>query len=619
MTVIGHILPLNYILKKKKRWLTTTIFSSVPCYNGTMLKQDYYNEFFDLGQQKINFSFFELHFPDDDPVYTLKKVLEELDFSGLLACCSDKGRTGYNPIMMYAVVTYANMRGVRAVDRIVELCQRDLAFIWLTKGQKPKRDAFYEFKNKKLTGDILDELNYQFMRRLKKEGLITLKELFIDGTKLEANANRYTFVWRGSINYHLAGLLDKIDALYEKYNTLLHENEYAAKYDLGDAKMFIIEGMEKVRRVIDENRKRKLTKHKKLSNNTIIEIDNCSPLEILKLQKNLMQIAEGEGISFVHSKGKTKSGLQKLYEELEECGNRLMGYKECFEIMGKDRNSYSKTDLEATFMRMKEDHMLNGQLKPAYNVQIAVENYFIVHGYVSNDRTDYNTLIPVLEKHQKAFGKVLDEVTADSGYCSEKNLLYLKHNGIASYIKLQDHEKRKTRAYKEDISKYYNMTTYIFEDEHYYICHDGRELRHIRTESKEQDGYSQTWEVYGCADCSGCEHKSRCLYKYNAEKNSDRNKVMKINEQWEELKEASNANIQSEKGILKRQIRSIQTEGHFGDIKENENFRRFNYRSSEKVYKEFMLYAIGRNINKYHRFLYHEIEKFAGKSDQKTA
>lgn len=584
-----------------------------------MLKQDYYNEFFELGQQKINFSFFELHFPDDDPVYTLKKVLEELDFSGLLACCSDKGRTGYNPIMMYAVVTYANMRGVRAVDRIVELCQRDLAFIWLTKGQKPKRDAFYEFKNKKLTGDILDELNYQFMRRLKKEGLITLKELFIDGTKLEANANRYTFVWRGSINYHLAGLLDKIDALYEKYNTLLHENEYAAKYDLGDAKMFIIEGMEKVRRVIDENRKRKLTKHKKLSNNTIIEIDNCSPLEILKLQRNLMQIAEGEGISFVHSKGKTKSGLQKLYEELEECGNRLMGYKECFEIMGKDRNSYSKTDLEATFMRMKEDHMLNGQLKPAYNVQIAVENYFIVHGYVSNDRTDYNTLIPVLEKHQKAFGKVLDEVTADSGYCSEKNLLYLKHNGIASYIKLQDHEKRKTRAYKEDISKYYNMTTHIFEDEHYYICHDGRELRHIRTESKEQDGYSQTWEVYGCADCSGCEHKSRCLYKYNAEKNSDRNKVMKINEQWEELKEASNANIQSEKGILKRQIRSIQTEGHFGDIKENENFRRFNYRSSEKVYKEFMLYAIGRNINKYHRFLYHEIEKFAGKSDQKTA
>lgn len=135
--------------------------------------------------------------------------------------------------------------------------------------------------------------------------------------------------------------------------------------------------------------------------------------------------------------------------------------------------------------------MMNGKLKPAYNVQIAVENYFIVHGYVRNDRTDYHTLIPVLEKHRKTFGNTLEAVTADSGYCSEKNLLYLKENGIRSYIKLQENEKRKTRA-----------------------C-------------KEQDGYTQTVEVYGCADCSGCEHKSKCLYKYNAEKNPDRNKVMK--------------------------------------------------------------------------------------------
>ena len=112
---------------------------SVTCYNVTMLNNKHYTKFFELGQQKINFSFFELSLPDDDPVYTLKKVMEELDFTGLLANCSDKGRTGYNPIMMYAVVTYANMRGVRSVDRIVDLCQRDLAFFWLTQGEKPKR------------------------------------------------------------------------------------------------------------------------------------------------------------------------------------------------------------------------------------------------------------------------------------------------------------------------------------------------------------------------------------------------------------------------------------------------------------------------------------------------
>ena len=584
-----------------------------------MLTTNYYTDFFELGQQKINFNFYELSLPDDDPVYTLKKVMEDLDFSGLLANCSDKGRTGYNPIMMYAVVTYANMRGVRSVDRIVELCERDLAFIWLTRGQKPKRDAFYEFKGKKLTSKILDDLNYQFLRRLQKEGLVTLKELFIDGTKIEANANRYTFVWRGTINYHLAVLLDSIELTFTRYNTFLQENGYGSKYDIGNAQMFVIEGMDKVRSVIEKNRKRKLSKHKKLANNTVIEIDNCSPPEILKLQKNLNTIASGEGIEFIYGKGKRKPEIQQLYEELEHLGQRLMGYKECFEIMGKDRNSYSKTDLEATFMRMKEDHMLNGQLKPAYNVQIAVENYFIVHGYVSNDRTDYNTLIPVLEKHQEAFGSVLEEVTADSGYCSEKNLLYLKEKGIESYIKLQDHEKRKTRAYAEDISKYYNMKVEVFEDEQFYICHDGRELRYIRTETKEQDGYTQTLEVYGCADCSGCEHKARCLYKYNAEKDVEKNKVMKINEQWEELREKSHANIQSERGILKRQTRSIQTEGHFGDIKENENFRRFNYRSADKVYKEFMLYAIGRNINKYYRFLNEKLKKFEGKITEKTA
>ena len=131
---------------------------------------------------------------------------------------------------------------------------------------KPKRDAFYEFKNKKLTADVLDELNDQFLHRLQKEGLITLKSLFIDGTKIEANANRYTFVWRGTLNYHLAGLLDTIDLLYEKYNVLIDENEYSIKYDIPHAHMFVIEGMDKVRDIIEKNRKRKLAKHKKLSN-----------------------------------------------------------------------------------------------------------------------------------------------------------------------------------------------------------------------------------------------------------------------------------------------------------------------------------------------------------------
>lgn len=175
----------------------------------------------------------------------------------------------------------------------------------------------------------------------------------------------------------------------------------------------------------------------------------------------------------------------------------------------------------------------------------------------------------------------------------------------------------KTRAYKNDIGKHYNMKHSGIDNS--YICHDVRKLEHIKTEKRNNNGYIQTYEVYGCNDCSGCPYKSKCLYKYNDETDRDKNKIMKINELWEELQSESHANITSEKGILNRQIRSIQTEGHFGDIKENENFRRFHYRSSEKVYKEFLIFAIGRNINKYHRFNHDEIHKFEGKQDSKIA
>ena len=575
--------------------------------------KQYYNQFFEKGQQVINFNLYNVGLSADDPVYTLINILEDFDFSSLLARYSNKGRKGYNPIMLFAVLLYANMRGIRAVDRIVELCERDIAFIWLTKGEKPQRDTFYAFLNEKLTKEILEDLHYQFIRILEKKGLVTLKTLFIDGTKIEANANRYTFVWRGTVNYHLAGLLDTIDKLYLRYNQFLESQNYHKDYNLPLETMFVVEGIDKVKDIIAKNRKRKSLNLEKLSNNSIIEIGNISPLKLIELQANLSRIADAEKIIFVHGKRNKKSELQKLYEAIEEASTRLLKYKEHFKLMGTDRNSYSKTDIEATFMRMKDDHMQNGQLKPAYNVQIAVENYFIIHTYISNDRTDYNTLIPVLEKHKKYLKKFPQEVTADSGYSSEANLVYLKNNNIDSYIKLQMHEKMKTRAYKNDPGKFYNMEKIITENGVHFICKDGRKLQYERSEYRNHNGYRSNFEVYACKDCSGCEFKPHCLYKYNEEKDIHKNKVMKINLLWETLKTESNNNVQSEKGILYRQIRSIQTEGHFGDIKENDNFRRFNHRTSEKVHKEFFLYAIGRNLNKYYRFSKEIIKTYEAK------
>lgn len=224
-----------------------------------------------------------------------------------------------------------------------------------------------------------------------------------------------------------------------------------------------------------------------------------------------------------------------------------------------------------------------------------------------------------MEKHKKAFGELLEEITADSGYSSERNLLYLKKENIESYIKLQEHEKMKTRAYKNDIGKHYNMKKIEKESRTYYICKDGRKLAHQRTESRKQDDLNRIFEVYACSDCSGCKLKEKCLYQYDEEKDINKNKTIKINEVWEELKEKSHKNIQSEKGILNRQIRSIQTEGHFGDIKENDNFRRFNHRGSEKVDKEFMMYIFGRNLNKYHRFITGKLKKFEGKKEKQNS
>ena len=573
---------------------------------------NYYNEFFKIGQLVIPFNLYDLKIPSDDPVYTVKHIMKELDFTDLLKMYNRLGRRGYNPIMLFSVLVYAALRGVRAVDRIVELCRRDLAFIWLTQGETPGRDAFYDFINLKLTNEILSSLHYQFMRRLQNEGFVSLEALFIDGTKIEANANRYTFLWRGSLNYHLVGLLDAIENGYNDYNSLITENAYDVKYTLSTMKMFIIEGMDKVREVIEKNRSRKVNNKKKLSNNAVIEIDNMSPLEMLKIQDKLMLIAKGEGIAFVDGKGQRKSDLQKLYERFEALGKRLMRYKESFKIMGSDRNSYSKTDLEATFMRMKDDHMMNGQLKPAYNVQIAVENYFVVHSYVSSDRTDYNSLIPVLKMHQEHLDTYPKEVTADSGYSSEKNLLFLEQKGIESFIKLQEHEMMKTRAYKGDIGKYRNMT----KVDEGYLCANHRPITFDRTEVSHSKGYKQTHQVYSCKDCNNCELKPKCLYKYDENKHSAKNKVIKVNECWDSLKEKSHNNIQSDKGILNRQIRSIQTEGFFGDMKANDGFRQFNHRSKDKVLKEFMLFAFGKNIDKYHKFITDKIKRFEGKIDQ---
>ncbi len=570
----------------------------------------YFNEYFEKNQLFSTFDYLVLQLDKDDPVYTLIKILEELDYSELLSMYKDKGRKAFNPIMMFGIITYANMLGIRSVDEMVSRCERDLGFITIARGLRPKRDAFYNFLNNKLNALIIDNLHYQLLSIFKSKGYITLEELFIDGTKIEANANRYTFVWRGTINYHLINLLSNISSLMDDYNKFITDNNYKRKYSLVNEKMFVIKGSDKVKYIINENRKRKKKGIKKLSNNEVLEIGNVGPETFTRILDNLLTIIKDENIQFSSTKGVKKSEIQKLYETFYRYGNRLSKYKENYETMGKNRNSYSKTDLDATFMRMKDDHMMNGQLKPAYNLQYSIENYFIIDVYVSNDRTDYNTLIPVLKKHDLMTNISLLSITADSGYCSEKNLSYCKTNNIKPFIKLQSHETQKTRKYKNNIGKHYNMKRYLVNGQFQYVCHNNQSLKYVETNHKYKNGFTQTFKTYKCESCDNCPLKSQCFYNYNEKTHKSRDKQVIVNHNWEDLKNESDANIQSEEGILKRQIRSIQTEGTFGDMKQNDDFRRVNHRSIDKVYKEFALYAIGRNINKYHRFENGKLEEY---------
>ena len=241
---------------------------------------------------------------------------------------------------------------------------------------------------------------------------------------------------------------------------------------------------------------------------------------------------------------------------------------------------------------MKEDHMKNGQLKPAYNIQIGVEGEYIVGVDVSNERSDQLTFIPFLDKLEKNLSKKYNSVTADAGYESEENYMHLESNNQEAYIKPATYEKSKTKKFKSDISKRENMIFNV--EDNYYICSAGKRLFYKGEQKKKSaSGYESSKSIYECEDCSKCEYKSRCT-------RAKGNKQLHVARNFIRLREKSLENITSEKGIILRMNRSIQVEGAFGVIKQDYGFRRFLMRGMSKVRTEFLLMAFGYNVNKLH-------------------
>ena len=232
-----------------------------------------------------------------------------------------------------------------------------------------------------------------------------------------------------------------------------------------------------------------------------------------RLRKKLYQIKKEEQITFVHGIGHRKSRLQKSVESLEGYIGKLKEYTKHLHVCG-ERNSYSKTDPDATFMRLKEDAMLNGQLKPAYNLQHGVDAQYITWLDLSHYPNDALTLVPFLKDMESHLPFKYQEIVADAGYESEEAYVFLEHNGQESYLKPQNYEISKTRKYREDISRRENMKYDPETDE--YICSSGRKLKPVYDRhSKNRNGYVSTVTVYECESCQGCPHKEKCIHGNN--------------------------------------------------------------------------------------------------------
>lgn len=498
---------------------------------------------------------------EDDYVFTVYDICSKIDYSAIIKKYSEEGRPPAIPLnILFMIVVYGYVCGYYSSRKIQYACKTHICFRWLLQQCKvPSKSTINRFRY----GHEIEfqELFNQFVLELKKREEISCENIFIDGTKIEAYANRYSFVWGKSVAKNKEKLEEKA------VNTL---TEFNQRY-------------------------------------------NKEFMSIADAQEYFAAEISAEKIEFVHGRGKRKTQLQRDYEVCEEIINKASQYAEYQEILG-DRNSFSKTDHDATFMRMKDDHMKNGQLKAGYNIQIGVDSEYIVCMDVYQDRTDVSTLKPFLETAKENLGFTYIYVTTDAGYESEENYVYLYANQQESYIKPQNYEQTK----KGKKSKYpYAKINFIYDEERdIFICPNGEELTLRKTKtSKSATGYKSQKGIYYTEKCLNCPHRDQCTKSKDGIRKIEHSKV------FHKFRKQSLENITSEKGIILRKNRSIQVEGAFGVLKEDYGFRRFLSRGKANVKTEMLFLCFAYNIKKLHNKILKERTKTylfkKNKSDEK--
>lgn len=495
-----------------------------------------------IKKMQLTFSFdLANNFDMDDEVFLVHNIIEEMNLNFLDSAYSSRGRKPVaGPKTMLKILVFAYLNRKYSARDIEDACKYDLRFRWLLdNGKTPDHVTINRFRNR--IYPFMEEILNQLINLLIGQGEIDLKSIYIDGTKIEANANRYTFVWKKSILKYQEKLIQKILEYF-------HISKDMSSKD-------------------------------------------CKKL-VLTESNSIRNACKSKNIIFVYGKGKRKSEEQKKYEMLKEWLDKLNTYEEHLNILG-ERNSYSKTDNDATFMRLKDDHMRNGQLKPAYNVQCATNGGYVIDIKGFSNPADMRTLVPFMDDLLAKYETKINRVVADSGYESEQNYLYLKEKQIEAFIKPSNYEMKKIGKYKSDISRKENMIYCDADD--YYICANNKKLEFEKIIYRKNNyGFKSESRVYLCKDCLNCNYSNKCI-KF---KNKSGLKRIYVSERFEGLRRKSEENIITKEGIAERLNRSIQAEGIFSYIKSGMRYLRFRHRSKNKIITEMKLLSLAINIRK---------------------
>lgn len=485
--------------------------------------------------------------PKDDPVRILKSVIESLDLSGFKKLYHERGRSPYHPKMMLMVILYSYMNNVYSCRKIEKLLYRDIYYIWLSGYQKPDFATINRFRNR-----VKNEIGHIFtllVLILVEKGFVTLEVEYLDGTKIESKANKYTFVWRKSVERNREKLLEKIRVLLQQINEQMAQDKAAD-----------------------------------------VDTLELTPQTLCEISKEFKEALGSEPEAKTKEEKAAQRGKNKMFKELERHGEKLAEYNSCLEQM-EGRNSISKTDPSATFMRMKEDAMCNGQTKPGYNLQISSENQFITDFALFPNPTDTLTFIPFLGSFPGRYGRFPKRVVADSGYGSEENYRFMDEAGIEGFVKYNRFHLEHRPRYKPDT--FHPDSLYYNEEGDYYICPMGQRMSRTGTlQTRTEGGYISQSACYRAIRCKGCPLRCLC---YKAKANQ---RTIRVNHRLNAYKRKACELLTSEEGIKERGRRCIEPEAVFGQMKSNMAYRRFRHMGKDKVVMDFTFFAIAFNIKK---------------------